>query len=66
MIRVDISGTVETLFTKTHTIKRDDDPAQNALTVDSGNGWLVTDSVFLAPHDHSIVQANAFPKRRFQ
>ncbi|MDR3406127.1 MAG: type II secretion system protein [Chthoniobacter sp.] len=48
-IRVDISGTVETLFSKTHTIKRDDDPSINALNVDAGNGWLVTDSVFLAP-----------------
>jgi len=48
-IRVDISGTVETLYTKNHTIKRDDDPTQNALTVDNANGWLITDSVFLAP-----------------
>jgi prepilin-type N-terminal cleavage/methylation domain-containing protein len=49
LIRVDISGTVETLFTKTHTIKRDDDPTKNALEVDDGNGWLIKDSKFLAP-----------------
>lgn len=49
LIRVDISGTVETLYTSRHTIKRDDDPTQNALTPDTGNGWLITDSIFLAP-----------------
>lgn len=48
-IRVDISGTVETLFTANHTIKRDDDPSKNALTVDDQNGWLIKDSKFLAP-----------------
>jgi prepilin-type N-terminal cleavage/methylation domain-containing protein len=47
-IRVDISGTVEVLYTKSHTIKRDDDPTQNALTP-SAPTWLLTDSVFLAP-----------------
>ncbi len=49
LIRVDISGSVETLFSSTRTIKRDDNPVTNALTVDSSNGWLVTDSVFLVP-----------------
>ena len=49
LIRVDISGTVETLFSSTHTIKRDDNPATNALVPDPTNGWLVTDSIFLAP-----------------
>jgi prepilin-type N-terminal cleavage/methylation domain-containing protein len=49
LIRVDISGSVEVLYSKNHTIKRDDDPTQNALTVDAGNGWLVTDSLFVAP-----------------
>lgn len=49
LIRVDISGTVETLYTKNHTIKRDDDPTKNALTVDDQNGWLILDSRFLPP-----------------
>lgn len=49
LIRVDISGTVETLFTATHTIKRDDQPSQNALEKDSAAGWLIDDSKFLAP-----------------
>jgi prepilin-type N-terminal cleavage/methylation domain-containing protein len=48
-VRVDISATVETLFTSTRTIKRDDNPATNALVVDATNNWLVTDSKFLVP-----------------
>jgi len=49
LIRVDISGTVETLFSSTHTIKRDDSPGANALTYDGGAGWLIQDSRFLPP-----------------
>ncbi|HSI12159.1 MAG TPA: prepilin-type N-terminal cleavage/methylation domain-containing protein [Chthoniobacter sp.] len=49
LIRVDISGTVETLFSATHTIKRDDQPSKNALETDTGAGWLIDDSSFLAP-----------------
>lgn len=49
LIRVDISGTVETLFTSSHTIKRDDTPSKNALEPDTAAGWLIDDSIFLAP-----------------
>lgn len=49
LIRVDISGSVETLFSATHTIKRDDQPSKNALETDTGSGWLIDDSIFLAP-----------------
>ncbi|MEP6669225.1 MAG: prepilin-type N-terminal cleavage/methylation domain-containing protein [Chthoniobacter sp.] len=49
LIRVDISGTVETLFSAQHTIKRDDTPSSNALIPDDSAGWLIKDSVFLEP-----------------
>jgi len=49
LIRVDISGSVETLYTTNHTIKRDDDPKSNALVYDSANGWLVSDCKFAPP-----------------
>lgn len=49
VIRVDISGTVETLYSKEHTVKRDDDPKNDALKVDAASGWLTDDSKWLNP-----------------
>jgi prepilin-type N-terminal cleavage/methylation domain-containing protein len=49
LIRVDISGSVETLFSANHTIKRDDSPSSNALKPDKTAGWLIDDSIWLSP-----------------
>ena len=49
VIRVDISGTVETLYSKNLTVKRDDDPKLDALKVDAASGWLTDDSKWLNP-----------------
>ena len=66
-VRADISAAVETLLSTTHTIKRDDNPTIDALQVDATNGWLLTDSAFLAPQvTRQLVRAEVFQKRRFQ
>ena len=51
VIRADLSGTTETLYSKNLTIKRDDDPKIDALDVTAGTtvGWLSTDCKWLNP-----------------
>jgi prepilin-type N-terminal cleavage/methylation domain-containing protein len=49
VIRADISGNVETLFSGTHTIKRDDNPQSDALVFDQPTNWLAADSHWLTP-----------------
>ena len=49
VIRADLSGNTETLYSKNLTIKRDDDPKIDALKIDATAGWLVTDSKWLNP-----------------
>jgi prepilin-type N-terminal cleavage/methylation domain-containing protein len=44
LIHVDISGTIETLYSSAHTIKRPDDPKSDALKADPTTNWLPADA----------------------
>ena len=49
IIRADISGGVEALYSTNLTIKRDDDPSKDALVYDASLPWLNPDARWCVP-----------------